>query len=140
MPTQYHAHLLIIEDNKGKTEFVLSEPVYRIGRDPDSDIRLVSQFVSKQHATLVQRSNFDGSSDYRIIDGNLNGEASTNGIRVNGVKYKGRDLQHEDEIVFGPCVRAIYLVLEREAFPTAPPDLLDNTVRISIDSMESNLK
>ncbi|MBD2090079.1 FHA domain-containing protein [Microcoleus sp. FACHB-1515] len=134
MPSEYHAHLLIIEDDKGKTEFVLTEPVYRIGRDPDSDIRLVSQFVSKQHATLVWRSNSDGGGNYQIVDGNLNGEASTNGVMINGVKYKRRDLQHEDEIIFGPCVKAVYLVLAREAFPTAPPDLLDNTVKISVDN------
>lgn len=133
MPSEHHAHLLIIEDDKGKTEFVLTEPVYRIGRDPDSDIRLVSQFVSKQHATLLWRSNAEGSGGYRIVDGTLNGEASTNGVMINGVKYKGRDLQHEDQIVFGPCVRLVYLVLEREAFPTAPPDLLESTVKIPID-------
>lgn len=129
MPSRYHAHLLIIEDDKGKTEFVLTEPVYRIGRDPDSDIRLVSQFVSKQHATLIWRSSSNGGY-YRIIDGNLNGEVSTNGFILNGVKYKGRDLQHEDQIVFGPGVKAVYLVLEREAFPTLPPDLLESTVKL----------
>lgn len=135
MPSKYHAHLLIIEDDKGKTEFVLTEPVYRIGRDPDSDIRLVSQFVSKQHATLVWRSNAEGSGNYRILDGNLNGEASTNGVLINGIKYKGRDLQHDDQIIFGPGVKAVYLVLEREAFPTSPPDLLENTVQIPIDNL-----
>lgn len=53
-------HLLIIEDDKGRKEFTLGESTYSIGRDPKSDIRLFSQFVSRHHATLVQRHREDG--------------------------------------------------------------------------------
>lgn len=121
-------HLLIIEDDKGRREFVLDGPVYSIGRDPKCDIRLVSQFVSRRHATLVQLLNEDGSYYYRIVDGNLKGKPSANGLLINGRKLQAHDLQNEDEIVFGPQVRAIYYLLRRDAVIPVPPDEFDITL------------
>lgn len=121
-------HLFIIEDNKGKREYILDSPVYTIGRDPKCDIRLVSQFVSRRHATLVQLPNEDGSYYYRIVDGNLKGKPSANGLLINGRKLQAHDLQNDDEIVFGPQVQAVYYLLQREAITTIPPDEFDITL------------
>ncbi len=129
MPSEPHQnHLLIIEDDKGRREFVLNAPVYSIGRDPKCDIRLVSQFVSRRHATLLQRPNEDGTYYYRIVDGNLNGKPSVNGFLVNGRKLQTHDLKNEDEVVFSPQVRAIYYLLSREAILTVPLDEFDITL------------
>lgn len=129
MPSEPHQnHLLIIHDDKGQREFVLDGPVYSIGRDPKCDIRLVSQFVSRRHATLVQLLNDNGSYYYRIVDGNLKGKASANGLLINGRKLQAHDLQNEDEVVFGPQVRAKYYLLKREAIMTVPPDEFDITL------------
>ena len=113
-------HLLIIEDDKGRREFTLEAPVYSIGRDPGSDIRLISQFVSRRHATLVRLPKEDGTYYYRIVDGNLKGKGSANGIIVNGKKVPTHDLKNEDEIVFGPQVRANYYLLVRDNIVTTP--------------------
>lgn len=121
-------HLLIIEDDKGRHQYVLDRPVYSIGRDPQCDIRLVSQFVSRRHATLVQLPTDDGTHQYRIVDGNLRGKTSANGLMINGRKLKAHDLQHDDEIVFGPQVHATYYLLKRDAFITMPPDEFDITL------------
>lgn len=121
-------HLLIIEDDKGRREFVLDAPVYSIGRDAKCDIRLVSQFVSRRHATLVQLPNENGTYYYRIVDGNLKGKPSANGLLINGRKFQQHDLKNEDEIVFGPQVRAIYYLLKRDAVLTVPPDEFDITL------------
>jgi pSer/pThr/pTyr-binding forkhead associated (FHA) protein len=121
-------HLLIIEDDKGRREFPLKEAVYSIGRDPDSDIRLCSQFVSRRHATLVRRQREDGSYYYRIVDGNLKGKASANGLLINSKKTQAHDLEDEDEVIFGPQVSAKYYVLKRDAIPTGPPDEFDITL------------
>lgn len=121
-------HLLIVEDNKGRREYTLDSPVYSIGRDPKCDIRLVSQFVSRRHATLVQLPNEDGTYYYRIVDGNLKGKPSANGLLVNGRKVHAHDLQHEDKVVFGPQVSATYLSLKRDAISTIPPDEFDITL------------
>lgn len=129
MPSEPHQnHLLIIEDDKGRREYVLDGPMYSIGRDPKCDIRLVSQFVSRRHATLVQIENEDGTYHYRIVDGNLKGKPSVNGILVNGRKLPAHNLHNEDEIVFGPQVRAIYYLLRRDAVLTVPPDEFDITL------------
>ncbi len=122
-------HLLIIEDDKGRREFTLEEAVYSIGRDPKSDIRLFSQFVSRRHATLVRRQREDGSPYYRIVDGNLKGKPSANGLLINGKKLQAHDLQDEDEVVFGPQVSAKYYLLKRvDPNPTGPPDEFDITL------------
>lgn len=129
MPLAPHqTHLLIIEDDKGRREFLLEAPVYSIGRDAKCDIRLVSQFVSRRHATLVRLPNDDGSCYYRIVDGNLKGKPSANGILINGRKLPTHDLQNQDEVVFGPQVRAIYYSLKRDAIVTSPPDEFDITL------------
>lgn len=121
-------HLLIIEDDRGRREFLLDAPRYSIGRDPKCDIRLVSQFVSRRHATLEQCTQPDGSFYYRIVDGNANGRPSANGLLINGRKLQAHNLINEDEVVFGPKVRAIYYLLRRDAVVTVPPDEFDITL------------
>lgn len=128
-----HGHLLIIEDDKGRREFLLDRTMYTIGRDPQCDVRLISQFVSRRHATIVQLPKEDGGGDesgchYRIIDGNLKGKPSANGILVNGKKVQVHDLKNADQIIFGPKVRAIYYYLQRDAIATIPPDEFDITL------------
>ncbi|MCC5639308.1 FHA domain-containing protein [Nostoc sp. CHAB 5844] len=112
-PETNESHLLILEDDQGRKEFPLENSVYSIGRDRDCNIRLVSQFVSRRHATLVRlpREQNSHSYYYRIVDGDAKGKPSANGLMINGRKIPAHDLKNEDEIVFGPQVRAIYYLL-----------------------------
>ncbi|NJP10898.1 MAG: tetratricopeptide repeat protein [Leptolyngbyaceae cyanobacterium RU_5_1] len=103
--------MFIIEDDWGRREILLEQDQYVVGRDPKSDICLHSQFVSRQHAVLIKIVKPNGRSIYQIIDGNLDGKLSTNGLLVNGQKCRMIDLQAEDVIVFGPRVRAVYHLL-----------------------------
>ncbi|MEY2976239.1 MAG: hypothetical protein RLZZ435_376, partial [Cyanobacteriota bacterium] len=129
MPVESHfSHLLIIEDDKGRREFVLDAETYSIGRDPHCDLRLISQFVSRHHATLVKKMEEDGNFRYEIVDGALNGKPSANGLLINGRKASSHYLQNEDEVVFGPKVRAVYYQLSRDAIVTSPPDEFDITL------------
>jgi pSer/pThr/pTyr-binding forkhead associated (FHA) protein len=121
-------YLLIVEDDKGRQEIPLGKSVYSIGRDPKSDIRLYSQFVSRRHATLVRRHREDGSPYYRIADGNLKGQPSANGLLINGRKLPAHDLQDGDEIVFGPQVSAKFYQLNRSGVPSEPSDEFDITL------------
>ncbi|MFK0730447.1 MAG: FHA domain-containing protein [Gloeotrichia echinulata GP01] len=107
-------HLLILEDDQGRKEFSLDQAVYSIGRDRDCNIRLMSQFVSRRHATLVRlpREHNGNSYYYRIVDGDAKGKPSSNGLMINGRKMPAYDLKNEDEIVFGPQIRAIYYLLK----------------------------
>ncbi|MBW4613104.1 MAG: FHA domain-containing protein [Desmonostoc vinosum HA7617-LM4] len=108
------SHLLIIQDDQGRKEFSLEHAVYSIGRDRECNIRLISQFVSRRHATLVRLQHEHNSQSYyyRIVDGDAKGKPSSNGLMINGRKMPHHNLKNEDEIVFGPSVRAIYYLLK----------------------------
>ena len=45
---------------------------------------------------------------FRVIDGDLQGKRSTNGLLVNGRKLFSHDLKHGDQIMFGSDVKAKY--------------------------------
>lgn len=113
-------HFLIIEDDKGRQEVILRDAMYAVGRSPECDIRLRSQFVSRHHATLLRCLRADGSSYYRIVDGDNKSNRSVNGLLINGKKTPTHDLKHGDEVVFGPQVFAIYQYRRRDKFPTLP--------------------
>jgi pSer/pThr/pTyr-binding forkhead associated (FHA) protein len=118
----YITHLLIVEDDRGRQEFRLSDSNYTLGRSPDCDIRLNSLFVSRTHATLLKEINEQGYEYYRIIDGSVDGTTSANGILVNSKKVESHNLENGDEIVFGPQVFATYYYRQRDVFPTLPTD------------------
>ncbi|NEP00151.1 MAG: FHA domain-containing protein [Symploca sp. SIO2E9] len=106
-------HKLKIKDDEGSRQFTLKDATYSIGRSPGCDIQLFSLFVSRRQATLEKGRHEDGSYYYQIIDGDLQGKPSCNGLLVNGRKIKAHILEDKDEIVFAPQVSAIYY-LERE--------------------------
>ncbi len=132
-------HILIIEDDQGRKEFTLESPLYSIGRDRDCDIHLVSQFVSRRHATLVKLPRDDDKDKrfyYRIVDGDIKGKASSNGLMINGrSKIPAHDLKNEDEVVFGPQVRAIYYILQRDATQTGQADVTEYDITLINPSM-----
>ncbi|MBR8826841.1 MAG: FHA domain-containing protein [Gomphosphaeria aponina SAG 52.96 = DSM 107014] len=107
-------HVLLVEDDKGKTEFFLTENIYSIGRAPKRDIRIYSPFVSRYHATLLRHQNEQSNVYYEIIDGDPMGSMlSSNGLMINGHQVYSHQLKHGDKIVFGPAVFAIYHNLHR---------------------------
>ena len=124
----YQSHLLIVEDDNGRRGIVLDGSEYSIGRDPACDICLDSLFVSRRHATLLRLPNGDGTFSYRIVDGDLEGKRSSNGFLINGYRLRKHNLQNEDEVVFGPQVRAIYYLCHRDAVVTVPCDEFDITL------------
>lgn len=109
---------LVVEDDHGKRDIILERDQYRLGRDPKSDICLHSQFASRQHAVITKVFEGDGSYAYHITDGDLDGKASTNGLLINGQKYRTWELKPEDVIVFGPKVRATYRLSASKAIGT----------------------
>lgn len=128
--SNYQKHLLIVEDDKGKREFILDAPAYSLGRSKRCDIRLESLFVSNRHATLIRLPEQDGSYSYQIIDGDGKGKHSTNGLSINGQKFRARILKHNDRIVFGSNVQVTYLHMQRQDTSSAPlaDPLLDVTL------------
>jgi PAS domain S-box-containing protein len=114
--TQKIEHLLVIEDCKGKRTIVLESATCSIGRDPSNSIVLHSSKISRNHAMLLRLTIPNTTNhQFRIIDGNLQGKRSTNGISVNGHRCSSHNLQHGDEIMFGSEVRARYYATTSQA-------------------------
>lgn len=99
---------LVIEDDWGRREIILDANQYVLGRDPNCDICLHSQFASRHHAVLVKVNEDDGTYTYQIRDGDLSGKLSTNGLLINGHKQRSWELKSGDVVVFGPRLRVIY--------------------------------
>lgn len=117
---QRFRHLFIVDDAEGRRTISLEAATYSIGRDVTNSIVLHSKMVSRQHAILL-RVTAPETSNYlfRIIDGDLQGKRSTNGLIVNGRRLFSHDLKHGDVVVFGGDVKAQYFVasnLSDEAF------------------------
>ncbi|MDH6060705.1 FHA domain-containing protein [Chrysosporum bergii ANA360D] len=125
----YETHLLIVEDDQGCKKFTLEENFYSLGRDQNCNIRVVSQFVSRRHATLVKVPEENNGYSYRIVDGDAQGKRSANGLIINGRKISVHDLKNEDEIIFGPNVRGIYYILANtQPYVTADSPEFDITL------------
>ncbi|MBR8829828.1 MAG: hypothetical protein N5P05_001216 [Chroococcopsis gigantea SAG 12.99] len=106
-------HILVIEDQKARRIIALEEQTYSIGRESTNEIIIYEKVVSRQHATLLRikkSPNLDNYS-YRIVDGDLNGNRSTNGVVINGNNYESHDLKHGDVIYFGGKAKASYYIL-----------------------------
>jgi pSer/pThr/pTyr-binding forkhead associated (FHA) protein len=104
-------HFLVIKDTEGKHKVPLNAAYYSLGRSPECDIVLHSSLVSRHHAYLqyipVKPPLFQL---FRIVDGNMEGLRSTNGIQINGKSYASYILIHGDEIVFSSNTTAYYRI------------------------------
>ncbi|AIE74557.1 Sensory transduction protein kinase [Synechocystis sp. PCC 6714] len=103
----------MIEDQKARRIISLDEPTYSIGRESSNDIVIYDQVVSRHHATLIRikpTPQNEGYS-YRILDGDLEGNRSTNGLIINGQGSESHDLQHGDVILFGSQSKASYYIV-----------------------------
>ena len=105
-------HVLVIEDQKSRRIVSLEENTYDIGRDPGSAIPIYDRQVSRHHATLIRVNDYQNHQyTYRLIDGNLQGKRSTNGIVVNGQYCLSHELEHGDIIRFGNKSKASYHIM-----------------------------
>jgi len=113
-------HRLIINDNRGRKEFLLTEQKYSLGRSANCDIIIKSQFVSRHHATLIRHQREDHCFYYEIIDGNGADKVSANGLLFNHKKISRYNLRSGDEIIFGPQISIVYQYRQRNEFLSSP--------------------
>jgi pSer/pThr/pTyr-binding forkhead associated (FHA) protein len=77
-------------------EYELSSEETLIGRNPTTDVTLLDENISREHAIIL----FDeGTGAHTIED-----LQSTNGTKVNGMGVRSHELQHGDEIQIGHTV------------------------------------
>ena len=105
-------HVLVIEDTNSRQTILLEEDNYSLGRDPRNSIVISSKKVSRFHATFLRRADTQRNSfSYWILDGDLHGNRSRNGILVNEKRCLVQELKHEDVIKLGLEVQASYYII-----------------------------
>ena len=102
-------HLLVIKERDHQQTIVLEAATYSIGRHPANSIVLNAETVSRQHALLLRiHEPKTGNHFFRIIDGNIQGRRSRNGLWINGKRRFSHDLKDQDLIAFGEEIQATY--------------------------------
>lgn len=98
------ARLVICNGGFEGMEYELRSEETLIGRNPTTDVTLLDENISREHALIL----FDEEAGTYIIED----LQSTNGTKVNGKGVRSHELQHGDEIQIGHTVFR---------FLTAPP-------------------
>jgi predicted component of type VI protein secretion system len=70
---------------------LIDKPVLLIGRHPECDVQIDSRKISRRHCCIAQ------VADYLVV----RDLASTNGIRINGVRVLEGRLKENDELMIG---------------------------------------
>jgi diguanylate cyclase (GGDEF)-like protein len=105
-------HILIVEDQQGRRTITLEDTRYTIGRNSNNSIVIYSKQASRRHATLIRKVNSQTNQcSFWILDGDLEGNKSHNGIFINGQKCLVHELKDGDLVNFGCNVNASYHIL-----------------------------
>jgi PAS domain S-box-containing protein len=95
---------------------LLESATYSIGRYIGNSIVINNDSVSGQHAILLRLNGLPQERlAFRIIDGNLQGKRSRNGLWINGIRCYSHDLQDQDIIHLGPDIQAVYYCVDPSA-------------------------
>ncbi len=90
---QPYAVLVICEGSFAGTRYELSADETLIGRNPTTDITLLDEGISREHAIIsVERATQECT---------LEDLQTTNGSKVNGKRIRSSPLNHGDEIEIG---------------------------------------
>ena len=135
MDSEQVHHILTIEDPSFVRKIQLDAATYSIGRHSSNDIVLSCQKTSRNHATLLRRTDAKTNQcSYWILDGDLEGNRSRNGIYINGKKGLVHELQSGDVVHFSGDAAVKYKTslapLENQLQSKNSPDLttVDNAV------------
>jgi two-component system NtrC family sensor kinase len=85
--------LVILTGDFAQTEHPLAKDETLIGRNPTTDITLLDEGISREHA-LIERDETRGSFTIEDLQ-------STNGTKVNGKRVRSAELTHGDSIEVG---------------------------------------
>ena len=131
-------YLLIVEDPQGRRTITLEDMKYSLGRKSDNQIVLRSKHASRYHATLIKKSIDRQKFSYWILDGDLEGNKSHNGIYVNGSKCLVHELKDGDLINFGCDINAsFHLISSQEKIEQAPVKS-SGQLRVHLTENEAN--
>lgn len=124
-------HILAVESGTWKKNFFLDKNSYSIGRNSTNSLIINHRVISRNHSSLIkvtyssQKDSNQKENLFWIVDGDLKGNRSTNGIYVNGKQCLCHALKPGDVIFFGGIeVKAKYDIidLESKTFFSANPE------------------
>jgi len=93
---QERPHLVIGTGGFAGTHFELTGDEVVIGRNPDTDVTLLDDGLSREHAVILRDL---ATGTFHIED-----LQSSNGTKVNGKRVRSAELCHGDEIQLGRTV------------------------------------
>jgi len=127
-------HILVIEDQVSRRTIILDEANYTMGRHSSNSIQIHSRQSSRHHATFVRKFNTKlNQFTYLIVDGDLEGNKSQNGIFINGERCLVNELKDGDLINFGCDVNASYHHMGRRENITLTSSLNSEVNSVSKD-------
>ena len=113
------SHILTIKHRQHEQEIHLDQSSYSIGRESSNSIVILSRLVSRYHATLLRLTEPETDEYvYWIIDGDLQGNHSSNGLLINGKYCLSRQLKDGDIIAFAVGVEATYNIRKYSTNPS----------------------
>lgn len=140
-------HILAIESGTWKKKFFLDKNSYSIGRNSTNSLIINHRVISRNHASLIkvtytQKKSNLSESIFWLIDGDLKGNRSTNGIYVNGKQCTCHRLQPGDVILLGGVeVKAKYDIVNVDTktfFSVNPPDNFPLFLPPNVDYIEKS--
>lgn len=139
--SQEFRHILVLEDRKGRRIISLEDDNYTLGRDSHNSIVIYDYQVSRIHATLVKIKDQENNDfSYLIIDGDLQGNRSTNGLVIGGKATIEHELKHGEMVRFASEAKANYYIIPKDSgIDLFNPDDLGN-ISITRSSVTENAK
>ncbi|MGK7884810.1 MAG: EAL domain-containing protein [Crocosphaera sp.] len=134
-------HILAFNLTSGQRVFYLEESEYCIGRYSKNSIFINDEGISRQHATLIKKQKKNAHFSYILIDGNNQGNRSTNGLMVNGQIIEEVELKHGDKIHFTRDVKAHYYIIDnrsQEFIDKLKPKVFSNAISPKDNSLSSD--
>lgn len=107
-------NILTIEYENYKKTIILNNEVYSIGRHSSNSIMISRSTISRYHCTLlpVKYKNQNQQEVFWIIDGDLKGNRSANGLFINDNKCLSYELKSGDVIhIGGSDVKVTYEII-----------------------------
>jgi diguanylate cyclase (GGDEF)-like protein/PAS domain S-box-containing protein len=111
-------HIFIVEFDDSKNTIILNNQVYAIGRHSSNSIVIRHSTISRYHCTILPVKYKDKNQQeiFWIIDGDLKGNRSYNGLFFNGEKCLSHELKPGDIIFLGGKeVKATYDIIPQKA-------------------------
>jgi diguanylate cyclase (GGDEF)-like protein len=101
---EFPSGILIIKEHGKTLVEKLDRRILTIGRSSKDDIVLQSKGISRCHASV-----YIAKGKLWILDGDLKGKVSTNGLFVNGRRISVRQLKPYDIISFSKGIHALFM-------------------------------